>query len=97
MSLTRSEQLLAEKTICVLLLNGVTAEGTQVYAYVAVRADKMASFLQAQKEPDFHLETHAAILATGAGEPSSQVRETMQKEYGFNHAQKIMLSLPSQD
>ena len=91
-TLTRSEQLLAEKTVCVLLLNGVSAEGMPIYAYIGVRADRLEEFLQAQMRPGFDLESYAVILASGTGEPSEAVQEMMQREYGFNHAEKIMLS-----
>jgi hypothetical protein len=91
-TLTRSEQLLAEKTVCILLVNGVSGEGVPVYAYVAVGADQLQAFMEAQRADDFILESHAVVIASGMGTPTKEVQEMMQTEYGFNHEQKIMLS-----
>ena len=92
-TLTRSEQLLAEKTVCMLLMNGVSGEGVPIYAYVAVRADQLQAFMVAQRASDFILESHAVIIASGMGTPTPEIQDMMQMEYGFNHDQKIMLSV----
>jgi hypothetical protein len=89
--LTRSEQHIAEKTACILLMRGTNPAGERLYAYVAVRADRLQEFMAAQSQPRFVLEDYAAVLESGLGEPSADVQEKMQKEYGFNHEQMVFL------
>lgn len=91
--LTRSEQILAQRAVCVLLVRGETIEAKRVFAYVAVRADMLQEFLEAQRSGVFYPEEYGIILEAGEGEPSDEIREKMTKEYGFNH--DGMLDLPS--
>lgn len=56
-----------------------------MYAYVAVRADKLESFMEAQKSGTFFPEDYGMILESGEGEPSDEVKTRMTQEYGFNH------------
>ena len=93
--LTRSEKILAEKTVCVLLVRGIDANGQSVYAYVGVRADKLKMFMQAQQQELFHPDEHGVIIESGEGEPSAEVRARMEKDYGFNH--EAMMSIPDAD
>ncbi len=90
--LTRTEQIIAEKTVCVLLIRGESPSGKKMYAYVAIRADKLEAFMEAQKQGTFYPEDYGIILDTGEGEPSEEVRQKMTKEYGFNH--EGMLDIP---
>jgi len=83
--LTASEQIIAEKTVCILLIRGENPEGGKMYAYVAVRADKLESFMAAQNSGTFFPEDYGMILESGEGEPSDEVRARMTQEYGFNH------------
>ena len=83
--LTASEQIIAEKTVCILLIRGENTEGAKLYAYVAVRADKLESFMEAQKSGTFFPEDYGMILESGEGEPSDEVKTRMTQEYGFNH------------
>lgn len=90
--LTRSEKLLAEKTVCVLLVRGEDPDGQPIYAYVAVRADKLEEFMAAQKSGIFYPEEYGIIVESGSGEPTEEVRRKMETEYGFNH--EAMLNIP---
>ncbi len=90
--LSRSEQILAEKTVCVLLVRGESPDGNPIYAYVAVRLDKLELFMQAQQSGTFYPEDHGVIIESGEGEPSPEIREKMEREYGFNHA--LMVDIP---
>ena len=83
--LTASEQIIAEKTVCILLLRGENPQGGKMFAYVAVRADKLEAFREAQKTGTFFPEEIGMILEAGEGEPSDEVKARMTKEYGFNH------------
>lgn len=83
--LTASEQIIAEKTVCILLIRGENPDGGKLYAYVAVRADKLESFMEAQKSGTFFPEDYGMILESGEGEPSDEVKARMTQEYGFNH------------
>lgn len=90
--LTRSEKMIAEKTVCILLVRGESPDGEGIYAYVAVRADKLEAFMQAQKNGMFYPEDYGVIVESGVGDPSAEVREKMEKEYGFNH--QAMVDIP---
>ncbi len=90
--LSRSEQIIAEKTVCVLLVRGENPEGAPIYAYVAVRADKLEEFMEAQKSGMFYPEDFGVIIEAGEGDPSEEIRERMERDYGFNH--KMMIDIP---
>ena len=83
--LTASEQIIAEKTVCILLIRGENPEGGKMYAYVAVRADKLEAFMEAQKSGTFFPEDYGMILESGENEPNDEVKTRMTQEYGFNH------------
>lgn len=91
--LTRSEQIIAEKTICMLLVRGENPDGSPIYAYVAVRADKLEAFMKAQEEGLFYPDDYGVIVEAGEGEPDAEVQKRMEEEYGFNH--NAMLDIPS--
>jgi hypothetical protein len=92
--LSRSEQLLAEKTMCILLLRGDDTNGGKIYAYVAIRADKLEDFMEAQKNGVFYPEEYGVIIESGAGEPSDEVKKKMTSEYGFNHDSMVDIPNP---
>ncbi len=93
--LSRSEKMLAEKTVCVLLVRGEDPDGAPIYAYVGVRADKLQAFMEAQNSGMFYPEEHGVIIEAGKGEPDADVRAKMEREYGFNH--EGMLDIPDSD
>ncbi len=93
MTLSRSEQVLAEKTMCILLLRGEDTTGGKIYAYVAIRADKLEDFMEAQKKGVFYPEEYGVIIESGVGEPSDEVKAKMTSEYGFNH--ESMVDIPN--
>lgn len=90
--LSRSEKILAEKTVCVLLVRGEDPDGAPIYAYVGVRADKLKPFMEAQTSGLFYPEEFGVIIEAGHGEPSAEVRQRMEVDYGFNH--DGMLDIP---
>lgn len=91
--LSVSEQVIAEKTVCILLVRGENPDGNGIYAYVAVRADKLEPFMAAQKSGTFYPEDFGVIIEAGEGEPSADVRKKMETEYGFNH--QVMVDIPN--
>ncbi len=93
--LSRSEKILAEKTVCVLLVRGEDPDGAPIYAYVGVRADKLQDFMKAQQSGTFYPEEHGIVIESGSGEPSAEVRVRMERDYGFNH--EAMLDIPDSD
>lgn len=93
--LSRSEKMLAEKTVCVLLVRGEDPDGAPIYAYVGVRADKLKEFMEAQQKGMFYPEEHGVIIESGHGEPTADVREKMERDYGFNH--DGMLDIPDSE
>jgi hypothetical protein len=90
--LSPSEQIIAEKTVCILLVRGENPEGKPIFAYVAVRADKLEPFMEAQKSGMFYPEDFGVIVESGEGEPSADIRKKMETEYGFNH--QMMVDIP---
>ncbi len=92
--LTRSEQIIAEKTVFVLLVRGENPDKSPIYAYVAVRADKLEEFMEAQKTGMFYPEDYGVIIESGEGEPTPEIRAKMEKEYGFNH--ELMVDVPDE-
>jgi len=93
--LTRTEQIVAEKTVCVLLVRGESPDGKKIYAYLAIRADKLEAFMEAQKQGTFYPEDYGIVIEAGEGEPPDAVKQKMTKEYGFNH--EAMLDIGSPD
>jgi hypothetical protein len=87
--LTHSERFAAEKAVCILLVRGESPESTPIFAYVAVRADRLEEFMQAQSSGMFYPEDFGVIVESGEGEPSAEIREKMEREYGFNHSGMI--------
>ena len=92
--LTRTEQIVAEKTVCVLLVRGESPDGKKIYAYLAIRADRLEAFMDAQKQGTFFPEDFGIVLEAGEGEPSEEVKAHMTKEYGFNHEAMLDLGTP---
>lgn len=92
--LSRTEQIIAEKTVCVLLVRGENTEGEKMYAYMAVRADKLESFIEAQKSGTFYPEDYGVVIESGMGEPSEEVKQKMTTEYGFNHEAMLDIETP---
>lgn len=92
--LSRSEQMLAEKTVCILLVRGENEAGGKIFAYVALRADKMEEFMKAQQRGTFFPEEYGIVIESGEGEPSEAIREKMTKEYGFNHETMVDIQTP---
>ncbi len=83
--LSKTEQIIAEKTVCVLLIRGESPDAKRIFAYVAVRADKLEEFMEAQKQGTFYPEEYGIVIESGEGDPSDEIRKKMTEEYGFNH------------
>ncbi|MEM8556381.1 MAG: hypothetical protein AAGG50_00920 [Bacteroidota bacterium] len=83
---------IAEKTISILLVRGESLDGEPIYAYVAVRADRLEAFMEAQRSGTFYPEDHGVIVEAGTGEPTEEVKRKMEEEYGFDHTG--MLDIP---
>ena len=90
--LSRSEKIIAEKTVCILLVRGESPDSKKIYAYVAIRADKLEAFMEAQRNGLFYPEDYGMVIESGEGEPSQEVKERMTREYGFNH--QAMVDIP---
>ena len=83
--LSRTEQIIAEKTVCILLVRGESPDEKKIYAYLAIRADKLEAFMEAQKQGTFFPEDFGIVIEAGEGEPTEAVKQKMTTEYGFNH------------
>ena len=53
--------------------------------YVAVLADKLVDFMEAEKSGMFYPEDYGMIIEAGKGEPANEVRKKMETQYGFGH------------
>lgn len=93
--LSQSEEAVAQKTVCILLLRGQDPDGGAIYAYVGVRADMLEEFMKAQASGMFYPEDYGVIIESGEGEPTDEVKQRMTDEYGFNH--EMMVNLPDSD
>lgn len=82
---------IADKTVCILLVRGENPDGGAIFAYVAVRLDKLQEFMEAQKNGVFYPEDYGVIIESGEGEPTEEIRKKMEDEYGFNH--EVMVDL----
>lgn len=91
--LSRSDKILAEKTVCVLLVRGEDPQGKPIYAYVGVRADKLKEFMEAQEKGLFYPEEYGVIIESGEGNPTPEIKGRMERDYGFNH--EGMLDIPN--
>lgn len=87
-----AEKNVADKTVCILLVRGENPDGGAIYAYVAVRADKLEAFMEAQQSGVFYPEDYGVIIESGEGEPTEEIRKKMEEEYGFNH--QLMVDIP---
>jgi len=93
--LSLPQQVIAEKTVTILLVRGENPDGEAIYAYVAVRADRLEAFIEAQKTGTFYPEDYGVIIEADTGEPSAEIRKKMEDEYGFNH--KLMVDIPDSE
>lgn len=89
------QRKIAEKTVTILLVRGENPNGESIYAYVAVRADRLEDFMAAQNTGTFYPEDFGVIIEAGEGEPSAEVRKKMEDEYGFNH--EAMTDIPDSE
>jgi hypothetical protein len=86
------EDEINKKTVTILLVRGENPDGASIYAYVAVRADKLEDFMRAQTSGIFYPEDYGVIIEAGESEPSSEVQKKMEEEYGFNHGGMVVIS-----
>ena len=82
-------------TVMILLVKGDTREGDPMYAYVAVRGDRLVDFMTAQQAGLFYPGDHGIIIESGLGEPPSDVRKMMETKYGFDH--QALIGIPQDD
>lgn len=87
--LTDEEKI--ENTTCVLLVRGENPDGGTIFAYVAVRADRLEAFMEAQNSGTFYPEDYGVIVESGEGEPSADIQKQMQEEYDFDHENMLDL------
>jgi tetratricopeptide (TPR) repeat protein len=74
-----------ERAVAVVLVRGPSADGIPIYAYVAVRSDRLVDLHEAEKRPAFFPDEYGVIIESGEGEPSEEVKQRMTREYGFRH------------
>lgn len=84
-----------KKTALIFLMtNLLNAQGERCYVYFAVRMDWVPSFITAARNHGevYDLESFGKVLASGEGNtPTPEQRQQMEAEYGFNHAEAVIL------
>lgn len=92
--LTHTEKAALDQTICVFLLRGYSPDGDRQFAYIAMNGLKVGDFRKAmsKKGVEVDIEKFGSIIESGLGDPSPELMQRMEKEYGVNH--KDMLSVP---
>lgn len=95
--LSPSEKLIAERSVCVVLVQGHNYDNEPIWAYVAVRLIDLEKFLEAQRAGNFDPEQYGVIVEAGVGAfPPQETVAKMETEYGFNHERMLNLSAPSE-
>lgn len=92
------ETLKPEQVTAVVLYRGLSREHQSMYAYLAVRMDRMEAFKQdvgAEKPMD--LRDYGEVLASGLGSPPPEVMRRMAQEYGFDHGRMMIFSSGNQE
>ncbi len=93
--LSRTEKMIAERSVGVVLVQGNAINGEPIWAYVAVKLSDLEKFMRAQQEGNFDPEEYGVIIEGGVGKiPPADVMQRMEVEYGFNHDQMLDLKNP---
>ncbi len=87
------QRVIAEKTLCVLLVSGENEEGSPIYAYVGVTRDRLDEFIAAQESGTCYPEDFGRIIESGEGEPPEDVRLKMEIGYAFDH--EALMGIPN--
>ncbi len=88
------EEIMRQRIVTILLMRGENPDGQPIYAYVAVRADRLEEFMEAQGSGVFYPEDYGVIIEAGEGEPPPEIRQKMKEEYGFDEGG--MIDIPSE-
>lgn len=88
----KTPEELSEQTVAILLVRGEDKDdGLPLFAYVAVRVDRIEEFMEAQSSDLFYPEDYGVIIESGKGKPSQEIRKKMEDDYGFDHTNMIDL------
>ena len=70
----------------VILLNGIDMNDKNIYHYAAINEDRIEAFTNAVRSGQpYDLKDYGIVLQSGTGQPSDEVKEKMEKQYGCNH------------
>lgn len=84
--------MIAEKSVCVVLIQGNGIDNEPIWAYVAVRLIDMEKFMESQSRGNFDPEEYGVIIEAGEGAtPPEEIQTKMAEEYGFNHDKMLNL------
>lgn len=83
-----------EEIAFILLYRGYSQRQEPLYAYLAVRGDRLDAFLAANASGElFDITAFGTILTWGHGlEPSDEVKAAMEAQYGYNHAAELPIA-----
>ncbi len=88
-----SEKILKEKinkdTAVLTLLDIEDINGEKGYAYFAVLLEKFQEFKQAYTSGIINLDKYGMILDSGSGQPTKEIKNKIEKKYGFNHKEAL--------
>lgn len=88
------ENVKPEELTAVLFYRGMSENREPMYAYIAVRSDKMKAFKKATASgKPMYLAEYGTVLASGSGEPTPEVMRKMRDEYNFDHENMLFYDL----
>ena len=77
------------------LYQGKNVKDEQIYAYVAVDANKAQAFAEALRhKKEFHLQDYGTIVESGQGIPSDEVKKRIGKKYFFDPEDAAVFLIP---
>ncbi len=91
--LSHTDRQLAEATLnsgkALMLLDVVNDAGEPGYLYVSIRLNMLKEFEEEiQRGQGVDVDKYCHVIASGHGTPTAEVKQAMEEEYGFDHAQE---------
>ena len=82
-----SDKEARDKFFVIMLIEAVAADDRPAFYYLAIKENMLGKFKKiSEKKQDFDLADYGSVVASGYGQPSPEVLEYMEANFGFNHA-----------
>ena len=70
----------------VILIKGRNSSGQNVFHYAAIKEESIDKFLQAvNSQKPYDIKDYGMVIESGLDEPADEIKDKMEKMYGFNH------------